>query len=119
MISANEIQALLLGSGGFIGTCMAGVGAYRLFSAATRGAMRVPASLEKTAECLERVVQAVETQNLVSEQVMELKGLLMTTREEILKMGNERELIGRELRLMSRKIEGFSCYAQDDPVSTR
>jgi capsid protein len=119
MISANEIQALLLGSGGFIGTCMAGIGAYRLFSAATRGAMRVPTSLEKTAECLERVVQAVETQNLVSEQVMELKGLLMTTREEILKMGNERELIGRELRLMSRKIEGISLYAQDDPVSTR
>ena len=114
MISAATVQALLLGSGGFLGTCMAGVGAYRLFSAATRGVMRVPISLEKGAECLERVVHAVETQNVVSDQVMELKGLLMTTREEILKMGNERELIGRELRLMSRKIEGFSCYAQEE-----
>ena len=47
MISANEIQALLLGSGGFIGTCMAGVGAYRLFSAATRGVMRVPSAWKK------------------------------------------------------------------------
>jgi hypothetical protein len=56
----------------------------------------------------------VETQNAVSEQVMELKALLMATREEIMKMGNEREQIGRELRLMSRKIEGFSCYAQDE-----
>jgi capsid protein len=93
---------------------MAGVGAFRLFSAATRGVLRVPTSLEKGAECLDRVVLAVETQNAVSDQVMELKGLLMTTREEIMKMGNEREQIGRELRLMSRKIEGFSCYAQDE-----
>jgi hypothetical protein len=114
MISATEVQALLLGAGGFLGTSMAGVGAFRLFSAATRGVLRVPASLEKGAECLDRVVLAVETQNAVSDQVMELKGLLMTTREEIMKIGNEREQIGRELRLMSRKIEGFSCYAQDE-----
>jgi len=93
---------------------MAGVGAYKLFSATTRGMMRVPISMEKGAECLERVVRAVETQNLVSQQVMELKALLMATREEILKIGTEREQIGRELRLMSRKIEGFSCYAQDE-----
>ena len=114
MISASTVQALLLGSGGFIGTSMAGVGAFRLFTAATRGLLRVPVSLEKGAEFMERAVQAVETQNAVTEQVMELKALLMTTREEILKMGNEREQIGRELRLMSRKIEGFSCYAQDE-----
>jgi hypothetical protein len=114
MISAVEIQALLLGSGGFLGTCMAGVGAYRLFSAATRGVLRVPVCLEKTADSMERMALAVETQNTVSDQVMELKGLLMTTREEILKMGTEREQIGRELRLMSRKIEAFSCYAVDE-----
>jgi hypothetical protein len=114
MISANELQALLIGSGGFIGTSMAGIGAYRLFSAATRGVMRVPTSMEKTAECLARVAEAVETQNLVSDQVMELKGLLMATREEIIKIGNDRELVGRELRLMSRKIEAFSCFATDD-----
>ena len=59
-------------------------------------------------------MQAIETQNAVSDQVMELKGLLMATREEILKMGTEREQIGRELRLMSRKIEAFSCYVQDE-----
>ena len=114
MISASELQALLLGSGGFIGTTMAGIGAYRLFAGATRGVLRVPASLETTAESLERVAQAVETQNLVSEQVMELKGLLMATREEIIKIGNDRELVGRELRLMSRKIEAFCCYAQEE-----
>jgi len=39
MISAATVQALLLGSGGFIGTSMAGVGAFRLFTATTRGAM--------------------------------------------------------------------------------
>jgi hypothetical protein len=114
MLSAATVQALLLGSGGFIGTCMTGVGAYRLFSAATRGVMRVPISMEKGAESLERMVQAIETQNAVTDQVMELKALLMTTREEILKIGSEREQIGRELRLMSRKIEGFSCYAQEE-----
>ncbi|MGA3323167.1 MAG: hypothetical protein ABSF45_01735 [Terriglobia bacterium] len=113
MISANQIQAVLIGAGGFLATSMAGVGAYRLFSAVTRGFMRVPISLEKGADSLERVVLAVETQNAVSDQVMELKGLLMTTREEIMKMGNEREQIGRELRLMSRKIETFACFAQD------
>jgi hypothetical protein len=114
MFSANEIQALLLGSGGFLGTCMAGVGAYRLFSAATRGVLRVPASLENGAQSLERIVVAVETQNAVTDQVRELKGLLMATREEIMKMMTEREQIGRELRLMSRKIESISCYAQDE-----
>jgi hypothetical protein len=114
MISAGQIQALLLGAGGFLGTSMAGVGAYRLFAAATRGFLRVPISLEKTAESLGRVALAVETQNLVSDQVMELKGLLMATREEIIKIGNDRELVGRELRLMSRKIEAFTLYAQDE-----
>jgi hypothetical protein len=114
MIAANEIQELLLGAGGFLGTCMAGVGAYRLFSAAARGAMRIPACLEKSVEYLERVAVAEESQNAVSDQVMELKGLLMTTREDILKIGAEREQIGRELRLMSRKIEGIGCYAQEE-----
>ena len=114
MIPAREIQELLLGAGGFLGTSMAGVGAYRLFSAATRGVLRVPSSLEKGADSLARVVKAVESQNAVSDQVTELKGLLMTTREEILKIGTEREQIGRELRLMSRKIEGFTCYATDE-----
>jgi hypothetical protein len=93
---------------------MAGVGAYRLFAAATRGVLRIPISMEKGADCLERAVNAVENQNAVSEQVVELKVLLMSTREDILKIGNDRELIGRELRLMARKIEGFTCYGHDE-----
>lgn len=113
MISASEIEAILLGSGGFLGTCMAGVGAFRLFSAATHGVMRVPVCLEKGAESLQRVMVAIETQNAVSDQVMEMKVLLMATREEILKMASEREEFGRELRLMSRKIEAFRSFAQD------
>jgi len=117
MFSAMQIQAVLLGSGGFIGTCMAGVGAFKLFSAATRHVMKVPATLDKSAESLERMAQAIESQNAVSDQVMELKGLLMTTREEIQRIGSEREQIGRELRLMSRKIDAFSCYAPDDRQS--
>jgi len=53
---------------------------------------------QTTERDVERAVQAVETQNAVSDQVMELKLLIMTTREDILKIGNDRELIGRELR---------------------
>jgi hypothetical protein len=113
VISATEIQALLLGAGGFVGTSMAGIGAYRLFSGASRGVLRVPASLERGADALERTVKALETQNAVTAQVVELKGLMMATREDIQKIMSEREGIGRELRIMSRKIEGFSCYAQD------
>jgi phage shock protein A len=60
------------------------------------------------------MARAVETQNMVSDQIRELKALLMTTREEILKIGAEREQIGRELRLMSRKIECFSDYAPEE-----
>ena len=114
MISASAVQELLLGAGGFLGTSMAGIGAYRLFAAATRGVTRIPSCMESGAESLARVVRAIETQNLVSGQVLELKALLMTTREEILKMSTDRELIGRELRLMSRKIDGFSCYANEE-----
>jgi hypothetical protein len=114
MVAAGEIQALLLGAGGFLGTTMAGVGAYRLLATATGGVRRVPESLQRGADSLERVARAVETQNMVCDQIRELKALLMTTREEILKMGAEREQIGRELRLMTRKIEHFSCDAQDE-----
>ncbi len=113
MIAAAEIQALLMGAGGFLGASMAGVGAYRLFSGATREVLRIPGSLEKSAESLERVAGAIETQNLVSDQVMELKGLMMATREEVAKIAAEREQIGRELRLMSRKIEHVLSYAQE------
>ena len=60
------------------------------------------------------MVQAVETQNAVTDQVIELKGLLMATREEIQKIANEREQIGRELRLMSRKIEHVSSYGEEE-----
>ncbi len=114
MIAATEIQAVLMGAGGFLGASMAGVGAYRLFSGATRELTRIPGSLEKSAESLERMAQAVEMQNMVSDQVMELKGLMMATREEVAKIAAERELIGRELRLMSRKIEHVLSCAQDE-----
>jgi hypothetical protein len=38
----------------------------------------------------------------------------MATREEIQKIANEREQIGRELRLMSRKIEHVSSYGEEE-----
>ncbi len=113
MISASEIQAVLMGAGGFLGASMAGVGAYRLFSGASRELIRIPGSLEKSAESLERVAGAIETQNMVSDQVMELKGLMLAMREEVAKIAAEREQIGRELRLMSRKIEHVLSYAQE------
>jgi exonuclease VII small subunit len=113
LVSATEIQALLLGAGGFVGTSMAGIGAYRLCAVASRGIMRIPTSLERGADALERSVRALEMQNAVSAQVVELKGLMTATRDDIQKIMLERQEIGRELRIMSRKIEGFSCHAQD------
>jgi hypothetical protein len=92
-----------------LGTTMAGVGAFRLFSSATRHVMRVPETLEKGTEFLERAVHAVETQNALTDQVLELKALVMSAREEIQRVVTEREHIGRELRLMSRKIDAINC----------
>ncbi len=113
MISAAEIQAILLGAGGFVGTSVAGLGAYRFFMGASRGFLKIPTSLERGADALERSVKAAEMHNSVASTVQELKGLLGATREDIHKIMAERQEIGRELRIMSRKIEGFSCYAQD------
>jgi exonuclease VII small subunit len=113
MISAAQIQAILLGAGGFVGTSMAGIGAFRFFSRASRGILTIPASLERGAEALERSVKAAELHNALSSTVMELKGMLSATREDIQKVILERQEIGRELRIISRKVEAFSCYAQD------
>jgi hypothetical protein len=113
MISAAEIQAMLLGAGGFVGTSMAGIGAYRFFSRASNGVLTIPSSLQRGAEALERSVKVAETHNALSTTVTELKGMLTATREDIQKVMLERQEIGRELRIMSRKIEGFSCYAED------
>jgi hypothetical protein len=114
MVNAPEIQALLLGAGGFVGTSVAGLGAYRFFAGASRGIMRIPASLERGADALERSVKAAEMHNAVGAMVVELKGLMTATRDDIQKVMLERQEIGRELRIMSRKIGGFSCYAEDE-----
>jgi hypothetical protein len=114
MINAPEIQALLLGAGGFVGTSVAGLGAYRFFAGASRGVMRIPVSLERGAVALERSVKAAEMNNAVATMVLELKGLIGATRDDIQKIMLERQEIGRELRIMSRKIEGFTCHAQEE-----
>jgi hypothetical protein len=113
MVSANEIQALLLGAGGFVGTSMAGLGAYRFFAGASHGIMRIPLSLERGADAMERSVKAAEMNNSVHATILELKGLLTATREDLHKIILERQEIGRELRIMSRKIGGFSSYGED------
>src|SRR5262249_19638072 len=94
MISAATIQAVLLGSGGLLATSMAGVGAFRLCSSASRHVMRVPESLEKGTDYLARAVRAVEAQNALTGQVQELKALVMAAREEIHTVTREREHIG-------------------------
>lgn len=74
MIDANAIQAVLLGSGGFIGTAMAGVGAFRLFNSGARIIERVPTALERSAEAQER-------QAVVAEQNAELAKMLYDLRD--------------------------------------
>ena len=114
MISAAQIQAVLLGAGGFVGTSMAGIGAFRFFSRASNGVLNIPHTLERGADALERSVKAAETHNAINAVVLELKGMLSATRDDIQKVMLERQEIGRELRIMSRKIEAFNCYAQDE-----
>lgn len=113
MISASGVQAILLGAGGFFGSTMAGVGVFRLFNAGAEQIKRIPSSLERQAEAAERTALAIEDQSVVLSQVLELKGLLMTTNAEIKTIRGEREEIGRELRIMRRRIEGINYPAYE------
>jgi hypothetical protein len=111
MFTAAELQALLIGGGSAVGVSMAGIGAYKFFSAGAHQIRRIPASLERGAEAMERGVKAIENQSAILTQVLELKDLTIKMLGQIAEVRNEREEIGRELRIMSRRIE--STYGDE------
>ena len=112
--SAVELKELLVGAGAFMVSTMSGIGIYRFFSSGARQITRIPHSLERSAEANERMVRAVEAQSSILTQVLEVKDLQLKMLTEIQQVREERQEIGRELRIMSRKIEGFACHASEE-----
>ena len=108
MINAADIQAFLLGGGGALGMSMAGIGVYRLCSSAARRFGEVPQALTIGAAELGRMRVAVERDQSMAHRVVEQGGILKVIQEDIAKIRSEREEIGRELRLMSRRLENVN-----------
>jgi len=94
MFSANEVQALLLGSGGFLAPVWQGWGLPAVFCG---DSWRVTGSDEprKGADSLERVV-ARSSPECGFRPGDGVEGTADDTRDDILKMGTEREQIGRD-----------------------
>lgn len=115
MMHAEAVRDLLMGAGGFVGMSMTGVGAYRLLSKLAQKFTRVPDVLEmgvkalnRAAEAQENSVKALRDQSAILDQVVETKDLVVKALGQISEVRDERELISRELRLMSRRIESYS-----------
>jgi uncharacterized NAD-dependent epimerase/dehydratase family protein len=113
MVDSAAIRDLLLGSGGFIATSMTGIGAYRFFASGAKKIAQIPMALTSGAEELSKLRVAVENDNSMKALVIEQGAVLKDIREDIGKMMGERQEIGRELRIISRKVEGLSIYGQD------
>jgi hypothetical protein len=118
MISANEIQAVLLGAGGFIGTSMAGIGAYRFFMSGAHKIAQIPVTLDRGAQELEKLRIAVENDTTLNNLVVEQGGILKDIRESIELIKQERQEISRELRIMARRVEGV-CYTVPEQETPR
>jgi hypothetical protein len=106
MITAGDIQAVLLGGGGFIGTTMAGIGFYRLCISGAKRIGQIPVALTTAAEELTKLRAAVETDQSMVCLVTKQGGVLDALREDNVKIMAEIELFHRELRLISRRSEG-------------
>jgi hypothetical protein len=115
MITAADVQAVLLGSGGFIGTTMAGVGVYRLCMSGAKKIGEIPKALTSAADELPHLREEIgmlrkavqDDQSLVC-LVTEHGGLLKDIQEGIRDLEKGQELFHRELRVMSRSKEGLS-----------
>ena len=113
MISANDIQAVLLGAGGFLGATMAGVGVYRMMTSISQRFVKLPDVLDAGVEALRRTAMAIESQSTLAGQVAVMAERLEKVHHNLLEMRDEREMWGRELRIMARRFEGLSLTASD------
>lgn len=107
MVTAGDIQSVLLGAGGFIGTTMAGVGFYRLCISGAQKIGQIPVALISGAEELSRLREAVERDQSMVCLVTEQSGVLKALRDDNAKILQQFEDFHREFRIMSRKYEGI------------
>jgi len=114
MFNANDVQAVLLGAGGFLGTTMAGIGFMRLCNSTAKRIGQIPIALTNGAEELGRMRMelsslraAVESDQTEVLLIRQMSGTLKSIQEDITLMKEEREQFGREFRLIARKIEGL------------
>lgn len=112
MTPVMEVQGYLLGAGVCAGVAAAGLGAYRLFLRASRSVLVIPSHLERCASALERSVLAMEEHNSLGNMVLEIRKLLVATRDDINRDTAEHENFRRELRILSRRMEGERIYVQ-------
>lgn len=107
MITAGDVQAVLLGAGGFIGTTMAGIGFYHLCISGAKRVGQIPVALTTGAEELSRLREAVERDQSMVCLVTEQGGVLKALRDDNAAILKEIEQFHRELRLISRRSEGL------------
>ena len=107
MINPN-LGGWLAGTGGLVGGSMAGIGAFRMFNAFGRKASQMPEAIIKGVEELGKLRMAVENDQSMRTLVVEQGELLKEIREDVHSMKEERDLVGRELRIISRKIEAVN-----------
>jgi hypothetical protein len=105
MITAAEIQAVLLGGGGAISMILAGIGILRLCNSGATYIGRIPVALTTGAEELAKLRLAVERDQSMVNLVTQQAGVLQCMREDQAKTLGEIELLHREMRIFARKVE--------------
>ena len=115
MFSAADIQAVLLGTGGGLGTMMAGIGVLRLCNSGAKRIAEIPQALNTAAnelpmlrgELVELRKVVAADQSMIAMQV-EQSGVLKAIRDDNAAMKEQFDLLHRELRILARKSEGLS-----------
>jgi len=112
MTSVVEIQCILLGAGVFTGMAAAGMSAGRLFMRAARSVLVLPGQMERCAVALEQCVSAMEAQNALDKSVVELRELLVATRDELNRDKADHDHVRREIRILTRRMAGEHIHGQ-------
>jgi hypothetical protein len=109
---ALGLRSFLIEAGIFVGTFSAGLGAYRFFIRAMRNLVSLPGQMERCACALEHSIGVMEKHNAMGTMMGELTNLVVATRDDLNRAKSEQEHFRREIRILARRIEGYSIYAQ-------
>jgi hypothetical protein len=112
MTLAMGIQGILLEAGVFVGACAAGLGACGFFMKAAHSVRMLPGQIERCACAMEHSVVAMEKHNSLGTLVLELRNLVVATRDDLNRERAEHDMFRREIRILSRRMEGQQLYAQ-------